>query len=108
MRNRKAWEMVVSAPRADIRVVRIVRKLERRHRVIADVVRATGTYCESIGLTRPSYEQIRLLFHIAHDRRERRRAAAELLLDVDLRVRPPSDLLYLFDDPRKAPRRRRR
>jgi hypothetical protein len=85
-----------------------VRRLERRHRVIADVVRATGVYCESIGVTRPSYEQIRLLFHIARDRRERRRAAAKLLLDVELRARPPSDLQYLLDDPRKAPPRQRR
>ena len=99
--------MVASAVRIDPRVARIVRKLERKNRVIADVVRTTGTYCDALGLTRPSYEQIRLLFHIARERRERRRAALDLLVEVDLRVRPPSDLLYLLDDPRRAPRRGR-
>lgn len=97
--------MVSSAPRTDIRVVRLVRRLERRTKVIADAVRTTGAYCDAIGVTRPSYEQIRLLFHAARDRRERRREALELLVDVDLRARPPSDLLYLLDDPRRAPRR---
>jgi hypothetical protein len=99
--------MVPSAPRTDIRVTRFVRRFERRTTVIADVVRATGRYCDAIGVTRPSYEQVRLLFHVARDQRERRRAAVELLVDVDLRERPPSDLLYLLDDPRRAPRRRR-
>jgi hypothetical protein len=74
-------------------------------RCIADVVRITGRYCDAIGVTRPSYEQIRRLVHAARERRERRRAAATLLLEVDLRARPPSDLLYVFDDTRRAPGR---
>jgi hypothetical protein len=85
--------------------VRFVGRCEPKLGCIADVVRATGAYCDAIGLYRPSYEQIRLLVHAARDRRERRRAAAELLLEIDLRARPPSDLAYLFDDPRRAPRR---
>jgi hypothetical protein len=99
--------MVPSAPRTDIRVVRFIRRLEPRTAVIADIARVTGAYCDAIGVTWPSYEQVRLLVHAARDRRERRRAAIDLLLDVDLRARPPSDLLYLLDDPRRAPRRRR-
>jgi hypothetical protein len=95
--------MVVSSVRTDIRVVRFIRRCEPRSGSIAAVVRATGTFCEKSGLTRPSYEQIRLLVHEARDRRERRRAALDLVLDVDLRRRPPSDLLYLLDDPRRAP-----
>jgi hypothetical protein len=79
--------------------------MERQTTAVADVARATGTYCTAIGVTRPSYEQVRLLFHAARDRRERRRAALDLLVDVDLRARPPSDLLYLLDDPRRVPRR---
>lgn len=95
--------MVASSVRTDICVVRFVRRLEPRSENIATVVRATGSFCEKSGLTRPSYEQIRLLFHQARDRRERRRAALDLVLDVDLRARPPSDLLYLLADPRRAP-----
>ena len=99
-------EMVASSVRTDIRVVRFIRRLEPRSASIAVVVRATGSFCEKSGLTRPSYEQIRLLVHEARDRRERRRAAIDLLVDVDLRRRPPEDLLYLLDDPRRAPRAR--
>jgi hypothetical protein len=100
--------MVASAVRTDVRVVRFIRRLEPRSASIAAVVRATGSFCEKSDLTRPSYEQIRLLVHEARDRRERRQAAARLVLEVDLRARPVSDLSYLLDDPRRAPRPRRR
>jgi hypothetical protein len=95
--------MVRAAPLIDVRVVRFVRRFEPRADAIADVVRATGGYCERIGVTRPSYEQVRVLVHGARERRGRRRAAAKLLLEVDLRARPPSDLLHLLDDARRAP-----
>jgi hypothetical protein len=98
--------MVASSVRTDIRVARFVRRLEPRSASIAAVVRATGRFCEKSGLTRPSYEQIRLLVHEARDRRERRRAAIDLLVDVDLRRRPPADLLYLLDGTPPAPRAR--
>lgn len=100
--------MVTAATRTDIRVVRLIRRLERKTTVIAEIARAAGSYCEHEGLTRPSYEQVRRLYHAARDRRERRRAAIDLVVDVDLRARPVHDLLYLFEDPRNAPRRRRR
>lgn len=96
--------MVISSVRTDIRVVRFIRRFEPRSGSTAEVVRATGTFCEKSGLTRPSYEQIRLLVHEARERRERRKAALDLLVDVDLRARPPSDLLYLLDDPRRVPK----
>jgi hypothetical protein len=99
--------MVHSAPTTDVRVVRFVRHFEPRAASIADVVRATGSFCDRTGITRPSYESIRVLDHHARDRRERRRAAAKLLVEVDLRVRPPGDLEYLLGDPREAPRARR-
>jgi hypothetical protein len=99
--------MVVSAARTDPRVARLVRRLESRTPVIADVVRATGAFCERERIPCPSYEQVRLLVHAARERRARRRAAVDLVIDVELRARPPEDLLHLFDDPRAAPRRRR-
>ena len=100
--------MVVSSVRTDMRVIRFIRRFEPRAESIAAVVRATGSFCEKSGLTRPSYEQIRLLVHDARERRERHRAAARLLLEVDLRARPPGDVGYLFDDPRRAPKPRGR
>jgi hypothetical protein len=98
--------VVRAAPPTDIRVVRFVRRFERRATSIADVVRATGVFCERCDIPRPSYESVRVLVHDARDRRERRRAAARLLLEVDLRARPPGDLEHLLDDPRRAPRPR--
>jgi hypothetical protein len=95
--------MVVSRRRVDVRVARFVRRFEPRAESVAAVVRATGEFCERIGVMRPSYEQIRLLTHAARDQRERRRAAIELVLDVDCRRRPLSDLDYLSGDPREAP-----
>ena len=100
--------VVRAAPPMDIRVVRFVRRFESRAASIADVVRAAGGFCERMGITRPSYESIRVLVHDARDRRERRRAAAQLIVDVDLRARPLGDLEYLLDDPRRAPRARGR
>jgi hypothetical protein len=99
--------MVVSSVRTDIRVVRFIRRFEPRSPSVAAVVRATGMFCDKSGLTRPSYQQVRLLVHGARDRRGRRRAAAQLLLEVDLRARPPGDVEYLLGDPRRAPRARR-
>jgi hypothetical protein len=51
---------------------------------------------------------VRLLVHAARERRLRREAAIDILVGVELRSRPPSDLLYLFGNPRDAPRRRPR
>jgi hypothetical protein len=99
--------VVFTSPRTDVRVIRFVRRAEARLATIADVTRATRVYCESIGLTPPSYEQVRRLVHVARDARLRRRAAIDLVLDVELQGRPPADLLYLLEDPRSAPARRR-
>jgi hypothetical protein len=99
--------MPVSSPRMDLRVVRFIRRFERRAAGIAVVNRATGVYCQRIGVTRPSYETVRNVVHESRERRARRRAAVNLVLDVDMRARPVSDLQYLFEDPRNAPDRRR-
>jgi hypothetical protein len=100
--------MPVSSPRIDIRVVRFIRRFERRAPGIAAVHRATGNYCVRIGVTRPSYEKVRNVVHASRERRARRRAAVDLVLDVNMRARPFSDIQYLFEDPRDAPDRRHR
>ncbi len=46
----------------------------------------------SLGLVRPSYEQVRVLVHDAR-RRGRRPSAGDVLLDVTFRVRPPEALI---------------
>jgi hypothetical protein len=59
---------------------------------IAETCRRVGSEAERIGLTRPSYERVRLLVH--ESRRIRRGpSTAKVLADVALRVRPPGAVL---------------
>ena len=88
--------MVASAPRIDIRLVRVARRLGRRASSTADVHRSVGAYAARIGVTRPSYEQIRLVVNDARIPKARR-ATVQLLLDVHLQRRPVADLKVLRD-----------
>ena len=91
--------MVASAPRIDPRLRRVARRLGRRRPLsAADVHRKVGTYAEQIGVFRPSYEQIRLVVNEARLQQAVRRATAQLLLDVELGVRSPLDLLRLLEE----------
>lgn len=59
---------------------------------IAETCRRVGNEAERIGLTRPSYERVRLLVH--ESRRIRRGpSTASVLADVAFRVRPPEALV---------------
>jgi hypothetical protein len=59
---------------------------------IAETCRRVGSEADRIGLTRPSYERVRLLVH--ESRRIRRGpSTASVLADVALRVRPPEAVL---------------
>jgi hypothetical protein len=55
---------------------------------IAELRRLVGTEADRLGLTRPSYERVRVL---AHELRARRAepTTAEVVWDVATRVRPP-------------------
>jgi hypothetical protein len=89
--------VVRAAPLIDPRLLRLARRLDRNPRPIAAIVRDVGAYAERIGIPRPSYEQLRVHVHEARARREEQRRARELLLDVELGVRSPRDLLPLFE-----------
>jgi hypothetical protein len=59
---------------------------------IAETCRRVGDEADRIGLTRPSYERVRLLVH--ESRRIRRGpSTASVLADVAFRVRPPEALI---------------
>ncbi len=59
---------------------------------IAETCRRVGNEAERIGLTRPSYERVRLLVH--ESRRLRRGpSTASVLADVAFRVRAPEALV---------------
>jgi hypothetical protein len=66
--------------------------------VAADVHRAVGEYADRLALPRPSYEQVRLVVNEARIRSAARRAAAQLVLDVELGRRPVTDLLQLLEE----------
>jgi hypothetical protein len=90
--------MVAAAPRIDKRLSRLVRRIAKRGMSSADVHRAVGTYAATLGVVRPSYEQVRQLANDARLEQAARREAAKLLLEVDLGVRPLSDLYPLLEE----------
>ena len=60
---------------------------------------------DALELTKPSYEQVRSLIHEAR-LKGRRPTAADTLLDIAFRVRPPTALIdYLADTAPDYPRR---
>jgi hypothetical protein len=89
--------MVSSAPRVDSRLVAVVERLDDRHVPIAETWRRVRLVAAELGLTRPSYEQVRRIVHTAR-LKGRRPTAADTLLDIAFRVRPPTALIdYLAD-----------
>ena len=81
-----------AAPRIDARLVAGLARLDEPSRSIAETHRMLGALADELGLTRPSYEQTR---NILHSLRARRRdpSIGAVLLDINMRVRPPEALL---------------
>jgi hypothetical protein len=81
-----------AAPRIDERLVAALARLDQPGRPIAETHRRVGRIAEELGLSRPSYEQARV---IVHSLRSRSRASdvGAILLDVVLRTRPPEAIL---------------
>jgi hypothetical protein len=72
-------------------------RLAKERRPIAEINREIGAHAESLGLTRPSYARVRQIVLEVRDRVVIP-SWGELLLDVDLRLRPPSVLLDKLSD----------
>lgn len=70
--------MPAAAPRIDSRVVAALALLDDRSVPIAEVNRRVGTIAHRLGLTKPSYEQVRVLVHALRLRRGA--ATAEVVL----------------------------
>jgi hypothetical protein len=60
---------------------------------IAEVCRRVGAEADRLGLTRPSYERIRVLVHETRRVRRLGPSTASVLFDVWMRTRPPDALL---------------
>jgi hypothetical protein len=80
--------MPSSAPRLDSRLVAATGRIDKSTSSIAETARQVAALAEHLGLPRPSYETIR---RVAHQIRAKRRnpGMGEVLLDIDLRRRPP-------------------
>jgi hypothetical protein len=84
--------MPAAAPRISRRLLETLVKLDDRLVPIAETYRRVGSEAERLGLTRPSYEQVRVLIH----RARRMRAGpttTTVLIEVMARARPPEALL---------------
>ena len=88
--------MISSAPRIDLRLVAALERLDDESLPIAEVCRRVGAVADVLEVTRPSYEQLRVLVRL-HRRRRLAPNAREILLDVASRARPPEAMLDLFD-----------
>jgi hypothetical protein len=61
---------------------------------IAETYRRVADEAERLGLTRPSYERIRVLVHQSRRwKRDRGPSTTSVLVDVAFRVRPPEAVL---------------
>jgi len=87
-----------SAPHIDSRLIAALARIDDGTMPVAEECRRLGMVADHLGLTRPSYEQVRVHVHAVR-RRASTPGAGEILLDVALRVRPPSQALDELIDP---------
>ncbi|MGH3001840.1 MAG: hypothetical protein ACRDM1_04100 [Gaiellaceae bacterium] len=87
-----------AAPRIDERLRRLIDRVPADASA-ADVTRRVGAEAEALGLSRPSYQQIRVL--LGSSRRARDEVTnIDVLVDIALRARPAYDLPNrLYGDP---------
>jgi len=84
--------VVTLAPRISHRLIEAVVRFDDRSQPIAETYRRVGAEADRLGLTRPSYQRIRVL---VHESRRIRRAptAAERLWTLTLPLRTPEELI---------------
>ena len=85
--------MVTIAPRISRRLIEELVRLDNDKVPIAETYRQVAAEAERLGLTRPSYQRIRVLVHESRQLRRRGPSTASVLLDVATRVRPPEAFL---------------
>jgi hypothetical protein len=84
------------------RLVAAIPRLDVPGGPIAETSRRLGALAETLGLPRPSYEQVRVLVHAFRARRPSS-ALGDVLLDISFRAAPPEALLEFLAG--TAPRR---
>jgi hypothetical protein len=82
------------AARITDRLYKRLLELDDERVPIAETYRRVATEAERLGLTRPSYERIRVLVHQSRRwRRSRGPSTTSVLVDVAFRLRPPEAVL---------------
>ena len=84
--------MPVSAPRTAWPIVAAIPRIDDPRRPIAETWRRVGTLADRLGLTRPSYEQVRRLVWRSRRIRALPRAAAQLIDRVQRSATAERDL----------------
>ena len=84
--------MPASAPRISPRLLRRLEQLDDRRVPIAETYRQVATEAEKLGLSRPSYEQVRVLIH-RWRRLNNRPTTSEILVDIAFLKRVPEELI---------------
>jgi hypothetical protein len=86
------------APRIDERLLRLIDRIASDVSA-ADATRLVGEAAEALRLTRPSYQQVRVLLRSSRDEKARV-SNLDVLIDIALRFRPAYDLPNrLYGDP---------
>jgi hypothetical protein len=89
--------MPAAAPRIDARLIAALKRLDQPDLAIADLHRRVGALAQEIGLTRPSYQQVRVILHELRSNR-RNPGAGDLLLDLTLNTQTKRALLRALDE----------
>jgi hypothetical protein len=86
------------------RLIAAIARLDNRKHPIAETCRRVSALADDLGLTRPSYEQVRAIVHELRAS-ERDPTLGQVLLDIDLRRRPPDAIVeYLAGTIRPLPK----
>lgn len=84
--------MPSSSPRTCWPIVAAIGDLDERNASIAEVWRRTSALADELGVTRPSYEQVRRLVHRVREIRDLP-GSADVVVDFLLRRRTPDNTL---------------
>jgi hypothetical protein len=87
--------VVTLAPRISRRLIEAVVRFDDRAQPIAETCRRVGAEADRLGLTRPSYQRIRVLVH--ESRRIRRRpSVADIVMNTPWHLRTSEDLINVL------------
>jgi hypothetical protein len=82
-----------AAPRVERQFLKRLAKLDDRTVPMAETYRRARDLAQQMGITRPSYERVRLHLHAARAREEEHRRTRELIFQLAYNTRPADQVL---------------